>query len=121
MGAGIPVFMSHLSILPTLVTDLDLLEIALQAEGFRVQCGGIVSSFDRHQAVDLAAYHPSGLQLGWRRTGDHDQLDLVADLSAPAGSGRTESALRRVLRRYALNTALHDAGQFDAETVTGAV
>ena len=113
--------MSHLSILPTLVTDLDLLESALQAEGFRVQCGGIVSSFDHHQAVDLAAYHPSGLQLGWRRTGDHDQLDLVADLSAPAGSGRTESALRRVLRRYALNTALRDAGQFDAETVTGAV
>ena len=103
------------------MTDLDLLEIALQAEGFRVQCRGIVSSFDRHQAVDLAAYHPSGLQLGWRRTGDLGQLDLVADLSAPAGSGRTESALRRVLRRYALNTALREAGQLDAQTVTDAV
>ena len=103
------------------MTDLDLLEIALQAEGFRVQCEGIVSSFDRHQAVDLAAYHPSGLQLGWRRTGDLGQLDLVADLSAPLGSGRTESALRRVLRRYALNTALREADQLNAETVTGAV
>ena len=113
--------MSHLSILPTLVTDLELLELSLQAEGFRVKRDGLVSSFDRHQSVDLAAQRASGEQLGWRRTDEQHQFELVADLSAPEGSGRTESALRRVLRRYALNTALREASLLDAETVTAAI
>ena len=110
--------MSHLSILPTLVIDLDLLEIALQSEGFKVSRGGVVSSFDSHQSVELAAVHPSGLQLGWRRNIGQPHFDLVADLAAPAGSGMTESALRRVLRRYAMNQALRQAEMIDAETVT---
>jgi len=113
--------MSHLSILPTLVIDLDLLEIALQNEGFKVSHGGVVSSFDSHQSVELAAVHPSGLQLGWRRNISQPHFDLVADLAAPAGSGMTESALRRVLRRYAMNHALRQAEMIDAETVTAGV
>ncbi|WP_413746405.1 DUF1257 domain-containing protein [Synechococcus sp. MIT S9507] len=110
--------MSHLSILPTLVTDLDLLEIALRSEGFKVFRRGIVSSFDTHHSVDLAAVHPSGLQLGWRQSDDQPHFDLVADLAAPEGSGQTESALRRVLRRYAMNQAMRHAEILDAETVT---
>ena len=110
--------MSHLSILPTLVIDLDLLEIALQSEGFKVYRGGVVSSFDSQQSVELAAVHPSGLQLGWRRHDGHPHFDLVADLAAPEGSGLTEPALRRVLRRYAMNHAMRQAQTLDAETVT---
>ena len=113
--------MSHLSILPTLVIDLDLLEIALRSEGFMVSRGGVVSSFDHHQTVDLAAVHPSGLQLGWRRTDHQPHFELVADLAAPAGSGLTEPALRRVLRRYAMNQAIQQAEIFDAETVTAGI
>ena len=108
--------MSHLSILPTLVTDLDLLEIALCNEGFKVFRGGVVSSFDSHQSVDLAAVHPSGLQLGWRHSDSQPHFDLVADLAAPDGSGLTESTLRRVLRRYAMNHAMRQAKLFDVES-----
>ena len=113
--------MSHLSILPTLVIDLDLLEIALRSEGFKVLRGGVVSSFDSHQSVDLAAVHPSGLQLGWRQSDNDPHFDLVADLAAPEGSGMTEPALRRVLRRYAMTQAMRQAEIFDAETVTAGV
>jgi|TARA_B100000073_G_scaffold285677_1_gene247223 hypothetical protein len=113
--------MSHLSILPTLVIDLDLLEVALCSEGFKVSRGGVVSSFDNHQTVDLAAFHPSGLQLGWRRSANQPHFDLVADLAAPAGSGLTEPALRRVLRRYAMNQAMRQAEIFDIETVSAGI
>ena len=113
--------MSHLSILPTLVTDLDLLEIALRSEGFKAFRGGVVSSFDMHQPVDLAAFHPSGLQLGWRHSDNQPHFDLVADLAAPEGSGLTEPALRRVLRRYAINQAMRQAELFDVETVTAGI
>ncbi|KZR87990.1 hypothetical protein MITS9509_01685 [Synechococcus sp. MIT S9509] len=113
--------MSHLSILPTLVTDLDLLEIALTSEGFKVLRRGVVSSFDSHQSVDLAAVHPSGLQLGWRQSDNAPHFDLVADLAAPEGSGMTESVLRRVLRRYAMTQAMRQAEIFEAETVTAGI
>ena len=110
--------MSHLSILPTLVTDLELLEIALGSEGFRVSRGGRVTSFDRSKSVDLSAHHPSGLRLGWVQRDGECHFDLVVDLAAPDGSGRTESALRRVLRRYALSQALREAETLDAEMVS---
>ena len=42
----------------------------------------------------------------------------MVDLAAPDGSGRTESALRRVLRRYALSQALREAETLDAEMVS---
>ena len=113
--------MSHLTILPTLVTDLDLLEIALCSEGFKVFRGGVVSSFDTHQLVDLAAVHPSGLQLGWKHSDNQPHFDLVADLAAPQGSGQTEPALRRVLRRYAIHQAMRQAEFLDAETVTAGI
>ena len=113
--------MSHLTILPTLVTDLDLLEIALCNEGFKVFRGGILSSFDTHQSVDLAAVHPSGLQLGWKHSDNQPHFDLVADLAAPQGSGQTEPALRRVLRRYAIHQAMRQAEFLDAETVTAGI
>ena len=113
--------MSHLSILPTLVTDLDLLEIALLSEGFNVFRGGVVSSFDTHQSVDLSAVHPSGLQLGWKHSDNQPHFDLVADLAAPQGSGQTEPGLRRVLRRYAIHQAMRQAEFLDAETVTAGI
>ena len=113
--------MSHLTILPTLVTDLDLLEIALRSEGFQVFRRGVVSSFDSHQSVDLAAVHPSGLQLGWRHSDNQPHFDLVADLSAPKGSGLTEPSLRRVLRRYAISQAMRQAEILDAETVSSGI
>ncbi|MBL6797444.1 MAG: DUF1257 domain-containing protein [Synechococcus sp. BS307-5m-G39] len=101
--------MSHLSILPTLVKDLDLLASALRAEGFVVEVEGQLSSFGTQHNVALAATHSMGFDLGWTWNCNHDSLDVVVDLGRPAHSFSVERVLSRVLRRYALQQALRDA------------
>ena len=101
--------MSHLSILPTLVKDLDLLASALRAEGFVVEVEGQLSSFGTQHNVALAATHSMGFALGWTWNCNHDSLDVVVDLGRPAHSFSVKRILSRVLRRYALQQALRDA------------
>ena len=101
--------MSHLSILPTPVPDLDLLASALRAEGFVVELEGQLSSFGTAHNVALAATHSTGFALGWIWNRNHDSLDVVVDLGRPAHPFPVERVLSLVLRRYALQQALRDA------------
>lgn len=103
--------MSHLSILPTLVNDLDLLASALRAEGFVVAIDGQLCSFGTQHNVALAATHSMGIALGWSWNCNHDSLNVVVDLGRPSQTLSVERALSRVLRRYALQKALSDACQ----------
>lgn len=103
--------MSHLSILPTLVNDLDLLASALRAEGFAVAIDGQLCSFGTQHNVALAATHAKGIALGWSWNRHHDSLNVVVDLGRPSQAVSVEQALSRVLRRYALQKALSDASQ----------
>jgi hypothetical protein len=101
--------MSHLSILPTLVNDLDLLASALRSEGFVVEVEGQICSFGTPHTMALAAMHSTGLALGWTWNSNHDSLDVVMDLGSPLQTVSAERILSLVLRRYALQQALRDA------------
>ena len=109
--------MSHLSILPTLVNDLELLATALRAEGFSVELEGQLCSFETRLSVALSAKHPTGLSLGWTWNQHHDALDVVIDLGKPSRSVSVKRSLSRVLRRYALQKALRDADRLNVAVV----
>ena len=102
-------FMYHLSILPTLINDLDLLASALRAEGFVVELEGQICSFGTPHNMALAATHSMGLALGWTWNRNHDSLDVVVDLGSPLPAVSAERMLSLVLRRYALQQALRNA------------
>ena len=58
--------MSHLSILPTVFTRLDLLETALGLEGFDVIRHGVLPDFGRApRSVDLLALRDGSRPMGW--------------------------------------------------------
>lgn len=103
--------MSHLSILPTLVDDLELLASALRAEDFAVEAEGVLRSFGTHHPVALAATHSAGFALGWIWNRNHESFDVVVDLGKASSAMPLERILNRILRRYALQQALRDAEQ----------
>ena len=109
--------MSHLSILPTLVNDIELLASALRAEGFCVESEGHLFTFETQLSVALASTHPTGLSLGWTWNPQHDALDVVVDLGKPSRSISVQRSLSRVLRRYALQQALRDADRLNLAVV----
>jgi|TARA_B100001093_G_C26859615_1_gene1029252 hypothetical protein len=98
--------MSHLSILPTVITDLELLEETLLSEQYQVQRPGLIKAFgqDIHPA-ELVATDLSGLQMGWRRNGD-GSLSLMVDLGQTKDSAGYQVRLQKILRNYALRSAL---------------
>lgn len=105
-------FMSHLSILPTVYTRADLLELSLRDEGFKVVVGGLMSQFGRDPLlVDLLAGLDDSPSLGWV-VGSDGVLTMVGDLQRIAMHHGLEERLQRVARRYALRSALDAAEQF---------
>ena len=120
--------MSHLSILPTLLRDVDLLAEALTDLGQVVQRGGAVEGFAGERVpvllrLDLAAgpllatqakpnarkTPPSSrFSLGWARQLD-GSLALVGDLGRIAAASPLQELLGQLSRRYALLQALRDA------------
>ena len=63
--------MSHLSILPTVFTDLERLVQALCDEGFTVERSTELQGFaDDSHAVDVLAFQGSAMPLGWTQRED---------------------------------------------------
>ncbi len=63
--------MSHLSILPTVFTDLERLAQALCDEGFTVERSTKLQGFaDDSHAVDVLAFQGSAMPLGWTQRED---------------------------------------------------
>ena len=120
--------MSHLSILPTRLRDVDLLAEALTDLGQQVHRGGAVEGFAGErvpvllrldlapgpllatQGMPIARKTPqsSSFSLGWARQLD-GSLALVGDLGRIAAAGPLQELLSQLSRRYALLQALRDA------------
>jgi len=134
--------MSHLSILPTLLRDVDLLAEALTDLGQVVHRGGAVEGFAGERVpvlvrLDLAGGSLLGSQsqtqsqtqakravrpaqrslsasfsLGWARQLD-GTLALVGDLGRIAVASPLQELLSQLSHRYALRQALQAAGTSD--------
>ena len=101
--------MSHLTILPTVITDLELLEEALLAENYLVQRPGLIKAFGQDiYPAELVATDSSGLQMGWRWDAD-GSLALMLDLGQTRNSAGHKTHLKTILRAYALRSALRSA------------
>jgi hypothetical protein len=101
--------MSHLTILPTVITDLELLEETLFAEHYLVQRPGLIKAFGQDVfPAELVATDSSGLQMGWRWDAD-GSLALMLDLGQTRNSAGHKTHLKTILRAYALRSALRSA------------
>lgn len=99
--------MSHLSILPTALTDLNRLASVLSSEGYRIQRNGVLNAFPGVQAsVDLIATHSCGVSFAWRRETTSNTLELVADVERQSSIDTYGRRLQRINRLYALSQAL---------------
>jgi hypothetical protein len=98
--------MSHLSILPTVLREEDVLVQALEDLSLPVERGGFLSGFaDQREAVSLRAQLPEGTWLGWRREAN-GQLALVGDLQRLGRSHSLQQLIGEITRRYAAHQAL---------------
>ena len=94
--------MSHLSILPTVFTNLELLEQALCDEGFTVERTTELKGFaDDYHAVDVHATHGAAVSLGWTQRRD-GTIVMHGDIQRISHKPGLEQRLQRVTRRYAL-------------------
>jgi hypothetical protein len=101
--------MSHLTILPTVIKDLELLEETLLAEHYLVQRPGLIKAFGQDiYPAELVATDSSGLQMGWRWEAD-GSLALMLDLGQTKDSVGHKTHLNTILRAYALRSALRSA------------
>ena len=101
--------MSHLTILPTVITDLELLEETLLAEHYLVQRPGLIKAFGQDVfPAELVATDSSGLQMGWRWDAD-GSLALMLDLGQTRNSAGHKTHLKTILRAYTLRSALRSA------------
>jgi len=101
--------MSHLSILPTVLRDPDVLAASLEALGHRPRRGGLLEGFAGDQLpVALQVRLPEGLSLGWRQQPD-GSLALVGDLQRLSRSHSLQALLGRLTRHYAAQQALREA------------
>lgn len=103
--------MSHLSILPTVLRDAELLAASLRALGHHPRFGGHLQGFGgEREGVLLQISLPEGLSIGWRRQRD-GSLALVGDLQRLSRSRTLQGLLGRITRHYAAQQALRDAGR----------
>jgi hypothetical protein len=101
--------MSHLSILPTVLRDADLVAACLESMGHQPRRGGQLEGFagERH-AVELQLTIADGPGLGWARQVD-GSLALVGDLQRLSRCRSLEPLLARLTREYAARDALRQA------------
>ncbi|MDM7936002.1 MAG: DUF1257 domain-containing protein [Cyanobium sp. CZS 48M] len=101
--------MSHLSILPTVIRDLDLLAASLVDLGCDPSPAGVLEGFaGETTAVDLKVRFSAEQWIGWCRQAD-GTLALVGDLQRLSRSRPLQTFLGRLTRRYAARLALQDA------------
>ena len=100
--------MSHLSILPTVFTDLERLVQALCDEGFTVERSTKLQGFaDDSHAVDVLAFQGSAMPLGWTQRED-GTIVMHGDIQRISRQPGLEQRLQRVTRRYALLHAMDE-------------
>jgi hypothetical protein len=103
--------MSHLSILPTVLRDVDLLVASLEGLGLQPERGGQLRGFaDERQSVELQVRLEGGQRLGWCRQRDGN-LALVGDLQRISRSQTLQTLICRITQRYAAAQALADAAR----------
>jgi hypothetical protein len=101
--------MSHLSILPTVLRDIDILHQALGSLGLPSEPGGELLGFaGERQLVAISVQLEGGQKLGWQRSGD-GSLCLVGDLQQLSRSHTLQSLLGKITRAYAARQALQEA------------
>jgi len=101
--------MSHLSILPTVLRDADLLENCLRSMGLNPQRDAHLQSFGGERRAVLVKLDLDGaISLGWCRDGD-GSLALVGDLQRLSRARSLEPLLARITREYAARDALRQA------------
>ena len=101
--------MSHLSILPTVLRDADLLHQALDSLGLASEPGGeLVGIGGERQPVAISVQLEGGQRLGWQRS-DDGSLALVGDLQQLSRCLTLQTLLGRITRAYAARQALQDA------------
>lgn len=100
--------MSHLSILPTVLRDEDVLIQALEDLDLTVIRGGHLRGFaNQREAVALRVKLPEGMWLGWRLEAS-GQLALVGDLQQLGRSRSLQHLIGSITRRYAARQALRN-------------
>jgi len=98
--------MSHLSILPTVFTDLERLVHALRDEGFSVQRTTELNGFaDDSHSVDVLAERGRAMPLGWTQHED-GTIVMHGDIQRISRHPGLKQRLQRVTRRYALLHAM---------------
>jgi len=101
--------MSHLSILPTVLRDIDILHQALGSLGLPSEAGGELLGFaGERQQVAISVQLEGGQKLGWQRAAD-GSLCLVGDLQQLSRSHTLQSLLGMITRAYAARQALQEA------------
>ncbi len=100
--------MSHLSILPTVVSDLDHLVATLEELGASPQTGGVLQGFNDEQVPVAVKVRLDGAALGWQRQRD-GSLAVVGDLQRLSRSLDVQRFLAAVTRSYAARVALAQA------------
>lgn len=101
--------MSHLTILPTVLREADLLVSALESLQLNPQRNGTVTGFaGERQPVDVHIQMEEGLCLGWRLQGD-GALALVGDLQRLSRCQALPALLAEITRSYAAHLALREA------------
>jgi len=101
--------LSHLSILPTVIRDLDLLAACLSDLGCEPIRAGVLEGFaGESTAVDLKVRFAGDQWIGWCRQPDGN-LALLGDLQRLSRSRRLQTFIGLLTRRYAARLALRDA------------
>ena len=101
--------MSHLSILPTVLRDADILEASLRSLGLTPVRNQNLEGFAGEQvAVELALTLQRGLRIGWARQAS-GQLALVGDLQRLSRHQPLPPLLGRITRAYAAHQAVAEA------------
>lgn len=114
--------MSHLTILPTVLRDEELLATTLVSLGHQPRWGGELAGFAGElQPVVLQVALGQGASLGWLRQPD-GSLALVGDLQRLSRSHSAQRLLAQITRTYAAQLALRQvAERFGAAHITLAV
>ena len=102
--------MSHLTILPTVLRDAEVLASCLEALGYRPVWGGVLKGFaNDHETVVLQIDLGGDVRLGWSRQAD-GSLALVGDLQRLSRAESAADLLSQITRRYAAHMALSAVG-----------
>ena len=101
--------MSHLSILPTVLRDEQLLASSLESLGHKPHWDGVITTPIGSESVRLHLELPSGQRLGWRYDAENNNLVLVADLERLSHDITVQQLLSKLTRAYAARDALEAA------------